>query len=122
MGAFGLLWLLAFLGKTGMIPVIPSMNINLFSQIGLVLLIGLVTKNSILLVEYAIEAHRGHPAKDGNPAIAGMSRWDALMDACHKRARPIIMTSSQPFGQRHGDRQADIAKPHDCNGFIHVPA
>ena len=52
-GAFGALWILDALGKAGVIPVIPAMNFNLFSQIGLVLLVGLVTKNSILLVEYA---------------------------------------------------------------------
>jgi len=53
------------------------------SFIGLVMLIGVSTKNSILLVEYAITARRD----------LGMSRFDALMDACHKRARPIIMTT-----------------------------
>ena len=53
------------------------------SFIGLVMLIGVSTKNSILLVEYAIMAQREH----------GLSRFDALMDACHKRARPIIMTT-----------------------------
>ena len=52
-GAFGSLWLLNYGGKIGVLPRIPAMNINLFSQIGLVLLVGLVTKNSILLVEYA---------------------------------------------------------------------
>ncbi|GBG13095.1 ACR/RND family transmembrane transporter [Novimethylophilus kurashikiensis] len=50
--------------------------------IGLLMLMGVVTKNSILLVEYAILArHRG------------ASRFDALLDACHKRARPIVMTT-----------------------------
>ncbi len=44
---------------------------------------GIATKNSILLVEYAIVARRDH----------GMSRIDALLDACHKRARPIVMTT-----------------------------
>ncbi|HPW84046.1 MAG TPA: efflux RND transporter permease subunit, partial [Rhodoferax sp.] len=53
------------------------------SLIGLIMLMGVATKNSILLVEYAILARREH----------GMSRWDALLDACHKRARPIIMTT-----------------------------
>ncbi len=52
------------------------------SLIGLIMLMGIATKNSILLVEYAIVARR-----------AGKSRWDALLDACHKRARPIIMTT-----------------------------
>jgi multidrug efflux pump subunit AcrB len=54
------------------------------SLIGLVMLMGIATKNSILLVEYAIVARRDH----------GMSRLDALLDACHKRARPIIMTTT----------------------------
>ena len=63
------------------------------SLIGLIMLMGVATKNSILLVEYAIEARRGKPAVDGHPAVPGMNRWDALMDACHKRARPIIMTT-----------------------------
>jgi multidrug efflux pump subunit AcrB len=53
------------------------------SLIGLVMLMGIATKNSILLVEYAIVARRDH----------GMSRFDALLDACHKRARPIVMTT-----------------------------
>jgi multidrug efflux pump subunit AcrB len=44
---------------------------------------GIATKNSILLVEYAIVARRDR----------GLNRWDALLDACHKRARPIIMTT-----------------------------
>ena len=53
------------------------------SLIGLIMLMGIATKNSILLVEYAIVARRDH----------GLSRLDALLDACHKRARPIIMTT-----------------------------
>ena len=53
------------------------------SLIGLIMLMGIATKNSILLVEYAIMARRDH----------GMTRMDALLDACHKRARPIIMTT-----------------------------
>jgi multidrug efflux pump subunit AcrB len=53
------------------------------SLIGLIMLMGIATKNSILLVEYAIVARRDQ----------GMSRFDALVDACHKRARPIIMTT-----------------------------
>jgi multidrug efflux pump subunit AcrB len=44
---------------------------------------GIVTKNSILLVEYAIVGIRDR----------GLSRHDALIDACHKRARPIVMTT-----------------------------
>ncbi|MBC7683117.1 MAG: efflux RND transporter permease subunit, partial [Ferruginibacter sp.] len=42
---------------------------------------------------YAIVARRGHDGSDGRPAVAGMTRVEALLDACHKRARPIIMTT-----------------------------
>ncbi|CDG81682.1 efflux RND transporter permease subunit [Janthinobacterium agaricidamnosum] len=52
------------------------------SMIGLIMLMGIVTKNSILLVDYAILARQ-----------AGMNRVDALVDACHKRSRPILMTT-----------------------------
>ena len=53
------------------------------SIIGILMLMGIVTKNSILLVEYAVVARRER----------GLPRIDALLDACHKRARPILMTS-----------------------------
>ena len=53
------------------------------SMIGLIMLMGIATKNSILLVEYAIVSRR----------IRGMNRLEALLDACRKRARPIIMTT-----------------------------
>jgi multidrug efflux pump subunit AcrB len=52
-------------------------------MIGLIMLMGVASKNSILLVEYAIVARRDR----------GMTRMEALLDACHKRARPIIMTT-----------------------------
>ena len=51
--------------------------------IGVLMLMGIVTKNSILLVEYAIVARRDR----------GLDRLEALIDACHKRARPIVMTT-----------------------------
>jgi len=63
------------------------------SLIGLIMLMGIATKNSILLVEYAIVARRGNDGADGLPVAAPMSRLDALLDACHKRARPIVMTT-----------------------------
>jgi multidrug efflux pump subunit AcrB len=53
------------------------------SMIGLIMLMGIATKNSILLVDYVVLARRDH----------GLNRWDAVLDACHKRARPIIMTT-----------------------------
>ncbi|TAJ79486.1 MAG: efflux RND transporter permease subunit [Gallionellaceae bacterium] len=53
------------------------------SMIGLIMLMGIATKNSILLVEYAIVSRRER----------GMNRAEALLDACKKRARPIVMTT-----------------------------
>ena len=61
---------------------ITHQSFSMPSLIGLLMLMGIVTKNSILLVEYAIEARR-----------RGMDRFEALVDACHKRARPIVMTT-----------------------------
>ena len=72
---------------------IAQKSFSMPSLIGLIMLMGIATKNSILLVEYAIEARRGKPAEGSNPAVLGMSRWDAMIDACHKRARPIVMTT-----------------------------
>jgi multidrug efflux pump subunit AcrB len=72
---------------------IADKSFSMPSLIGLIMLMGIATKNSILLVEYAIVARRGHDGSDGRPVVAGMSRVDALLDACHKRARPIIMTT-----------------------------
>ena len=62
---------------------IAQKSFSMPSLIGLIMLMGIATKNSILLVEYAILARREH----------GMTRFEALIDACHKRARPIIMTT-----------------------------
>jgi len=55
---------------------------NIFTQIGLIVLIGLACKNAILIVEFARdrEAH-------------GESTWQAVLDACRLRLRPILMTS-----------------------------
>lgn len=58
-------------------------ELDIPSMIGLVMLMGIVTKNSILLVEYTIVGKRDR----------GLSLFDALVDACHKRARPIVMTT-----------------------------
>ncbi|MBZ9995895.1 efflux RND transporter permease subunit [Mesorhizobium sp. BH1-1-4] len=51
--------------------------------IGILMLMGIAAKNSILLVEYALVAQKER----------GMSRFEALLDAARKRARPIVMTS-----------------------------
>lgn len=57
-------------------------ELNLPAMIGLLMLMGLAAKNSILLVEHAIESER-----------AGVSQHDALIEACRERARPIVMTT-----------------------------
>jgi multidrug efflux pump subunit AcrB len=62
---------------------VAQMSFSMPAIIGLLMLMGIVTKNSILLVEYAVMARREH----------GLGRLDALVDACHKRARPILMTT-----------------------------
>jgi multidrug efflux pump subunit AcrB len=68
--------------------VVTGTSFSMSAVIGLLMLMGVVTKNSILLIEYAIMSRR-----------QGMSRFDALVDACHKRARPIIMTTiAMAFG------------------------
>jgi multidrug efflux pump len=58
-------------------------DINIFTQIGFVVLVGLASKNAILIVEFAKHKH-----EEG-----GMSRRDATLAACKLRLRPILMTS-----------------------------
>jgi multidrug efflux pump subunit AcrB len=62
---------------------VTQQYLSMPSMIGLIMLMGIATKNSILLVEYAIMARRDR----------GLTRLEALLDACHKRARPIVMTT-----------------------------
>jgi multidrug efflux pump subunit AcrB len=71
------------LGGAFVALLLADKSFSMPSLIGLIMLMGIATKNSILLVEYAIEARREQ----------GLNRFDALMDACHKRARPIVMTT-----------------------------
>ena len=59
-----------------------NLSLSIPSLIGFLMLLGLAAKNSILLVEYAIERER-----------EGMSQHDALIEACRERARPIVMTT-----------------------------
>jgi hydrophobe/amphiphile efflux-1 (HAE1) family protein len=77
---------LAFL--TSHLPELPSMTLNVYSLIGIVLLLGLVTKNSILLVEFA------------NQRMAqGQDATAAMLEAGRIRLRPILMTAmSTIFG------------------------
>jgi multidrug efflux pump len=61
---------------------ITKMDINIFTQIGFVVLVGLASKNAILIVEFAkVHRHKGLPLRE------------ATLEACRLRLRPIIMTS-----------------------------
>jgi multidrug efflux pump len=62
--------------------VAANMDINIFTQIGFVVLVGLACKNAILIVEFARSRHE-----------QGIDRFQATLDACKLRLRPIIMTS-----------------------------
>lgn len=59
-----------------------GVTMNIFSQIGIIMLIGLVAKNGILIVEFANQRQ-----------AAGMNKYDAVMGAAVQRLRPILMTS-----------------------------
>ena len=70
-------------------------TLNMFSIIGIVMLMGLVTKNAILLIDFAIRSRRGeHTGEHGlDHDVAPMSREDALLHAARVRLRPIMMTT-----------------------------
>ena len=61
---------------------VAGMPISLPVLIGLLMLLGIVAKNSILLIDFALEEMR-----------VGVSTYDAIMEAGHKRAQPIVMTT-----------------------------
>jgi HAE1 family hydrophobic/amphiphilic exporter-1 len=66
--------------------------LSMFSVIGVVMLMGLVTKNAILLVDFAIRAREDSVSDQGVP-VPGLSRTDALLMAAKVRLRPILMTT-----------------------------
>jgi HAE1 family hydrophobic/amphiphilic exporter-1 len=66
--------------------------LSMFSVIGVVMLMGLVTKNAILLVDFAIRAREGGVSDTGQP-VAGLDRTEALLMAARVRLRPILMTT-----------------------------
>ena len=57
---------------------------DIIGLIGVILLIGIVKKNAIIMIDFAIEAKRSHP----------LSSYDAIYDACLLRFRPILMTTT----------------------------
>ncbi|HEX2207067.1 MAG TPA: efflux RND transporter permease subunit [Longimicrobium sp.] len=72
---------LSFIG-VGLALLITGGNLNVFTMIGIIMLMGLVTKNGILLVDFTNQQRE-----------AGMSRREALLSAARVRLRPIIMTT-----------------------------
>jgi HAE1 family hydrophobic/amphiphilic exporter-1 len=70
------------IGGAMLFLLVSGRPLSISAVIGILMLMGIVAKNSILLVEYAIEALR-----------TGAPRTEALLDAAHKRARPIVMTT-----------------------------
>ncbi|QWF71972.1 efflux RND transporter permease subunit [Methylomonas paludis] len=71
------------LGGAFLALLITGSSFSMPSVIGLLMLMGVVTKNSILLVEYAMIGRRDR----------GMSRVEAVIDSCRKRVQPILMTT-----------------------------
>lgn len=71
------------LGGAFIALLITGNSFSMPSVIGILMLMGVVTKNSILLVEYTIMSRKN----------LGLNRFDAIMDGCKKRARPIVMTT-----------------------------
>ena len=68
-------------------------TLSMFSVIGIVMLMGLVTKNAILLIDFAIRSRQGTSWPDGSVRDAGMERTEALLHAARVRLRPILMTT-----------------------------
>ena len=81
-GAFFVLWLRRVLIGLWLPPYMVQIETDVYSQIGLVMLIGLAAKNAILIVEFAKDAYE-----------QGMSLVDAALAAAKLRLRPILMTS-----------------------------
>ncbi len=61
--------------------------LDLFSFVGIVMLIGIVKKNAIMLIDFALERQR----------VEGMAPTQAIIEACHVRFRPIMMTTMAAF-------------------------
>ena len=81
-GAFGILWLRRVLLGVFLPPYMVQIENDIYSQIGLVMLIGLAAKNAILIVEFAKDEY-----EKGKPLA------DAALEGARLRLRPILMTS-----------------------------
>src|SRR5438128_6584368 len=81
-GAFFILWLRRFVLGYFVPPYMIQIESDVYSQIGLVMLIGLAAKNAILIVEFAKDKYED-----------GMNLTDAALEGARLRLRPILMTS-----------------------------
>jgi HAE1 family hydrophobic/amphiphilic exporter-1 len=81
-GAFGILWLRRIVLGAFLPPYMVQVESDVYSQIGLVMLIGLAAKNAILIVEFAKDEY-----EKGKPLV------DAALEGARLRLRPILMTS-----------------------------
>jgi multidrug efflux pump len=83
-----------------------GMDLNVISIIGIILLIGIVKKNAIMMIDFALMAERQE----------GMSTYDAIFEACMLRFRPILMTTmaaifgALPLAFGHGTG-SELRKP-----------
>ena len=82
---------LTLIGVVGALMVFRS-TLSMFSVIGVIMLMGLVTKNAILLLDFAIRAREGLDRGDGTQD-APLGRAEALLLAAQVRLRPILMTT-----------------------------
>jgi HAE1 family hydrophobic/amphiphilic exporter-1 len=62
---------------------IRNMDLNLYSMVGIIMLIGIVKKNAIMMIDFALEAQRNQ----------GKNPFDAIYEGCLIRFRPIMMTT-----------------------------
>ncbi len=81
-GALVTLLIFKFLNEIKIVKV-PNMDLNLYSMVGIIMLIGIVKKNAIMMIDFALEAQRNQ----------GKNPFDAIYEGCLIRFRPIMMTT-----------------------------
>jgi len=81
-GALVTLMIFKFLNEIKIVKV-PNMDLNLYSMVGIIMLIGIVKKNAIMMIDFALEAQRNQ----------GKNAFDAIYEGCLIRFRPIMMTT-----------------------------